>query len=187
MGRNSPWLFLALALGMLVLPIWWVLSAVMAAIWHETCHYFALRLCGGRPLSLRAGLTGAVMEVRFSSPGQELMCALAGPMGSLLLLMLARWLPRTAICAGFQGIYNLLPIYPLDGGRGVRCLTELCLPPDVGQSLCRCLEVVSLIGLALLALYGAFCLHLGAGPLMVGAGIIWRIKRPCKPWRNSVQ
>lgn len=187
MGRNSAWLLFALALGLLVLPMQWVFAAVLAAIWHEACHYAALRLLGGRALSLRAGLTGAVMEVRFSGPGQELLCALAGPVGSLTLLLLARWLPRTAICAGFQGLYNLLPIYPLDGGRAVRCLTERCFPPDMGRRICNWLEKLCLIGLVILSIYGCFGLHLGAAPLLLGAGIICRIKIPCKPWRNSVQ
>ena len=187
MERNSPWLLFALALGLLVLPIWWVFAAVLAAIWHEACHYFALRLCGGRAFGLHTGLTGAVMEARFTGPGQELFCALAGPIGSLFLLLFARWLPRTALCAGFQGIYNLLPIYPLDGGRAVRCLSDLILPPEMGQTLCDWLEKLCLFGLVLLAAYGCLGLHLGLAPLLVGAGIIWRIKSPCKPWRNSVQ
>ena len=185
--RNIPWLIFALALALLVLPIWWVLAAVLAAIWHEACHYVALRLCGGRTLGFRAGLAGAVMEVRFSGPGQELICALAGPLGSLFLLVLARWLPRTAICAGFQGLYNLLPIYPLDGGRVARCLSALCLPPEIGQKICCWLEWTCLVGLAVLSIYGCFGLGLGLLPMLVGAGIIWRTKIPCKPWRNSVQ
>lgn len=187
MGRNPAWLLFALALGLLVLPMQWVFAAVLAAIWHEACHYFAIHLSGGQASTLRAGLTGAVMEVRLSGPGQELLCALAGPIGSLFLLLLAKWLPRTAICAGFQGLYNLLPIYPLDGGRAVRCLTELCLPLEIGQQICFWLEKLCILGLVVLSVYGCFCLHLGLAPLLLGAVIIWRIKIPCKPWRNSVQ
>ena len=187
MGRNSAWLLFALALGMLVLPIWWVAAVILAALWHEACHYFVLRLCGGQAIDFRAGLTGAVMKVRFSRAWQELLCAIAGPAGSLLLLLLVRWIPRTAICAGFQGIYNLLPIYPLDGGRVVRCLTEAYLPYEWGQTLCLWLERLCLMGIAFLSIYGCLVLRLGIAPLLVGAGIICRVKRPCKPWRNSVQ
>lgn len=187
MGRNCAWLLFGLALGLLVLPIWWVIAAVIAALWHEACHYLILRLCGGQVISLKAGLSGASMEVRWLQPGQELFCALAGPFGSLVLLFFARWLPRTAICAGFQGLYNLLPIFPLDGGRAVRCLTQLVLPPIVANKACFWLEQLCLTGLILLSIYGCFGLHLGVTPLLVGVVIIWRIKSPCKPWRNSVQ
>jgi Zn-dependent protease len=186
-GRNSAWLLFALALGLLVLPIWWVFAAVLAAIWHEACHYFVLRLCGVRAVSLRSGLSGAVMEVRFSSQWQEFFCSLAGPAGSPFLLLFAKWLPRTAICAGLQGIYNLLPIYPLDGGRAVRCMTELCLPPEFGNSICTWLEKLCLWGLVILSMYGCFALRLGLAPLLVATGMICRIKIPCKLWRNSVQ
>ena len=187
MRNNSPWLLFVLALALMVLPLWWIFAALLAAIWHECCHFFALHLYGGRALGFRAGVMGAVMEVRFSSPGQELVCALAGPVGSLLLLLMARWLPRTAICAGFQGLYNLLPIYPLDGGRVVRCLSQLWLPPEIGNDLCQWLEKICLLGLMILAVYGCFVLHLGIAPILVGAWMICRIKIPCKPCRNSVQ
>lgn len=187
MGRNCACLLIGIALGLLVLPIWWVIAAVFAALWHEGCHYLAVRLSGGQAVGLRVGHLGAVMEVRGLLPKQELVCALAGPMGSLFLLAFVRWLPRTAICAGFQGLYNLLPIFPLDGGRAVRCLTQLVLPPIVANKACFWLEQLCLTGLILLSIYGCFGLHLGVTPLLVGVVIIWRIKIPCKPWRNSVQ
>ena len=175
-GRNAGWLLLGLALGLLILPIWWVAAAVLAAGWHELCHYIALRLCGRPALGIRAGLIGVVMEVRFDGPGRELLCAMAGPLGSLLLLLFTKWMPRTAICAGFQGLYNLLPIYPLDGGRILRCLTELVLPVDAGRWLCRILEMICLVGVALMSLYGCFRLHLGPSALLMGGVVIWRAK-----------
>ena len=187
MGLEFALLLIALALGLLVLPIWWIFAAVMAALWHEFCHYFALRISGGRALGLRAGLRGAVMEVGFSGPGQEIICALAGPLGSLCLLCLAKWLPRTAICAGFHGLYNLMPIYPLDGGRIVRCLTERLFDQKLAEKVCKWLEIFCISGLLSVSFYGCFVLHLGIGPLLIGGGIIWRVKIPCKLWRNSVQ
>ena len=180
MGRNSAWLLFALALGLLVLPIWWVFAAVLAALWHEACHYFALRLCGGRAVSFRVGVTGVMLEVRGLGLVQELLCALAGPLGSILLLLTARWLPRTAICAGFQGIYNLLPIYPLDGGRAVRCLTELVFPSRWSHMICLWLERICLFGIIFLSLYGSIALHLGLAPVIAGMAIIWRVKRPSR-------
>lgn len=59
------------------------------------------------------------------SPGRELLCVLAGPAVSFSLLALARFFPRIAICGLVQGIYNLLPIYPLDGGKALRCMVSL--------------------------------------------------------------
>lgn len=188
--RISASLLICLALGLLVLPMQWVFAAVLAAVFHEYCHYLAIRLCGGQTAGLNAGLLGARLEVRGLSTPQELVCALTGPLGSLSLLLAARWLPRTAICAGLQGLYNLLPVYPLDGGRVVRCFAELCLPPLVAVKLCAALEWVCLIGLLLLGIYGSFVLNLGLLPVLgsISLGVrAFRGKIPCKPWGNSVQ
>lgn len=56
---------------------------------------------------------------------QELLCSLAGPVGSFSLFFLSHWLPKTAFCGVIQGMFNLLPIFPLDGGRALRCCLTL--------------------------------------------------------------
>lgn len=165
---------MTLALMLLVLPMQWVFAAALAAAFHELCHYSAVRLCGGEMRNLRAGVTGVRMEVVGLSAFQELLCSLAGPCGSLLLLIAARWLPRTAVCAGFQGIYNLLPIYPLDGGRAFRCGAELLLSNAMGEKVCRCIEWMCLCALVLLGLYGTFFKGLGLLPLALAAAIALR-------------
>jgi stage IV sporulation protein FB len=191
-GRNSfsAALLFIFALALLLLPIQWIGAVTLAAVFHELCHYAAVRLCGGKINGVAVGLSGAQMGVAGVSAGKELFCALAGPAGSLALLLFSRWLPRTAVCAGFQGIYNLLPIYPLDGGRVIRCLTELLFPFHVGERICRYIEIMCISCMIFLALYGCFVLHLGILPLMVAASVILRRfpgKIPCKPQGNSVQ
>ena len=76
------WVLLMLALMILVLPMQWVLAAVLAAMFHELCHYGAARLCGGNVAQLRVGTFGAQMEVWGLTNLGELVCALAGPLGS---------------------------------------------------------------------------------------------------------
>lgn len=181
------WALLMLALMILVLPMQWVLAAVLAAMFHELCHYGAARLCGGNVARLRVGTFGAQMEVWELTNLGELVCALAGPLGSLSLLLLAHWLPRTAVCAGFQGLYNLLPVYPFDGGRALRCSAALLLPDKVGGKLCEGLECLCFVGLALLGFYGTFLRGLGLLPLILATSIILRAKIPCKPGIFSVQ
>lgn len=118
----DPWACFLGALLLLTLPLHWVLAAVTAAGFHEVCHLGVIYALGGRVLSFRIGPTGAVMETEIRGPWRECLAALAGPAGSFLLVLTARWSPHIALCAVIQGLFNLLPIYPLDGGRALRCI-----------------------------------------------------------------
>ena len=123
----EPRVYILLALLLLVLPIRWVAAAVLAAVFHESCHMAAVYLLVGRCEGIRLSARGARMEATLPAFRGELLSILAGPAGSLLLLSLYRVLPRVAVCAAVQGFYNLLPIEPLDGGRALRlCLEHWC-------------------------------------------------------------
>lgn len=181
------WVLIALALMLLILPVQWVAAAVFAGAFHELCHYGAVRLCGGSVIRLQAGISGARMEVRGLGTWGELFSALAGPVGSLLLLLVARWLPRTALCGGFQGLYNLLPVYPMDGGRALQCGAALVLPEHLAEKVCSILGWLCLGGLMLMGFYGTFFKGLGLLPLILSSSILLRSKIPCKPGRFSLQ
>lgn len=118
----SPSACIIAALTVLILPLRWVICAFLAAAFHELCHLWAVKLCGGKIESFSVGNRGAVLYADNMTARKALLCTLAGPIGSLCLVLFARWIPRIAICALIQGLYNLLPIYPLDGGRAIRCI-----------------------------------------------------------------
>lgn len=187
MAVKSGAALIALALAVLVLPLRWLGASILAAAVHEGCHWAAVRLCGGQVNRLSAGVFGAEMAVTGLNTAQELLCALAGPIGGLAMLSLSRILPRTALCAGLQSLYNLLPIYPLDGGRALRCLCALVLPGRAGDRLCEAVHVICLLSIGILGIYGCFFLKLGLLPLILSAMLIAKGKMPCKLWGNSVQ
>ena len=110
------------AMTVLLLPLRWIFAAFLAAAFHELCHALAVYLCGGSVQALVVGNRGAVMYADEMPPVRTLLCILAGPFGSLLLVLFVRWIPRVALCALFHAAYNLLPVYPLDGGRAIRCI-----------------------------------------------------------------
>lgn len=174
-----------LALMLLVLPIQWIIAAVIAAAVHEGYHALAVVLCGGEITGFSVRDGGASMTVAGLSRSRELICALAGPLGGLTLLLLARHFPRIALCAAVHSVYNLLPLYPLDGGRALRCIALLTAPASA-QRICSLFGRISLAGITLLALYCTFFLKLGLLPLVTAAVICFG-KSPCKEDVLAVQ
>lgn len=140
-----------LAAAVLLFPLNWLLAGLLAAAAHELCHLLAVKAMGGRVLRLRVTLGGLLMDTSPMGAGRELVCLLAGPVGALALLVLCRRFPRLAICAMLQSAYNLLPIYPLDGGRALRILFSL-LGREKGENIALFLGWGCLAGVLLGAL-----------------------------------
>ena len=179
----SPAACIFLALSILVLPLKWLLAAMIAAAFHELCHAFAVYLCGGQIYRLDFRANGAKIAASPLKSAQNLFCILAGPVGGLLLLPFSKWIPRIAICAAFQSLYNLLPIYSLDGGRALQCALCMFLSDNVANQVCSILEKICLAAILLLSLYGAVILNLGIGALIPAVMIFLHRKygkTPCK-------
>ena len=178
----SAELYLAAAAILLILPLKWWFAALLAVLVHEIGHLAAIWLLGGRVMGMKFGAAGAKIEACITGRGKEAFCALSGPLASFLLLLAARFYPEASLCGLIQGCYNLIPIYPMDGGRIIRCI----LPED----LC-----VGIEGFALVLLWGTgiwlgLGYHMGVLPLIPGfAATIQLINRkiPCKESKFAVQ
>ncbi len=112
----------------------WMAAAVAALAVHELGHVLVSRLFGVRPRLVVSGLGGQLFGLEELSRWRRVLVALAGPLMNALLFG-AMWgvtalpLPpdwRVALAPAvwvlmwinaFWGLLNVLPLWPLDGGR----------------------------------------------------------------------
>lgn len=128
------------------------MAVLLSAAVHEAGHAAVLCLFGGRLLSLRIGLLGAVMKVDTSrlSYGKELLGILAGPGANLLFAVLLSG-GRSYVLMGANVVlclFNLLPLPPLDGGKALELALTWRLGPGRGRQALSGLGTVTALGLA---------------------------------------
>lgn len=180
MIRTDARAWLLWAVLILLLPLKWLISAALAAAVHETFHIAAILCFGGRIRNVRIGAGGAVIEASDISGYQELISALAGPLGSFLLALMIRKFPVLGFCALAQGCYNLIPVYPMDGGRAVRCLLEILCPRKAARYGAY-FEIISIFCLFLLAALISFRYSSGIVPFAICLPVVLNVisrKRP---------
>ena len=162
----EPDIFFFGSVVLLMLPLDWLLAALLAAIIHELCHMAAVVLLGGTVSEISIGVGGARIKAVIPGSREEVLAVLAGPAGSLLLLLLLHCLPQLAICGCVQSLFNLLPIPSLDGGRILKALLQN-LWPEYAESLLVLAEIIVIAGLLLAAVYAARVLSAGIWPVMM--------------------
>lgn len=188
--RISGGFLLVAAFMVLTLPLQWILAAWIAAAFHELCHYAAIRLCAGEPKKISVKAHIASITIPEMSRGKELLCAAAGPLGGFLLLILLPVCPRIALCGLFQSLYNLMPVYPMDGGRILCCLASMTLKPTYAQWLYSFVQWVFIGVMVASALYAAIVMQVGLLPLVLALVVLVKAKivnYPCKEQRLALQ
>lgn len=155
----TPWLLgLAGALGLFT-----------SVVIHELGHAAVAKLYGVQTAEIRLWFLGGVAQFKAmpTQRGAEALVALAGPVTSLVLGLLA-WLlvPVVGFSMGTQvviaylavtnvalAVFNLLPALPLDGGRILRSLLALAVPRLRATTIAVSISAALAVGLGL---YGFF-------------------------------
>lgn len=140
-----------LACAFMLIPFKWFCAWAFAVAFHELSHIIAFKIMGIQIHNISAHWNGVWIQTEALSGHKSFVSAIAGPIGSLLLLLLLPVMPRTAVCAGFHAVYNLLPIYPSDGGRLLYSVITHCLGEKRAKRICRyvkwvCAGLAALIG-----------------------------------------
>ena len=181
--------FVVAAVFFLTLPINWIISFVTAAIIHEISHILAVYLLGGRVLKLEIQLGGCRIDTAPIREWKQFICILAGPLGSFSLLFLCRIAPKTAICGALQGLCNLIPVMPLDGGRLLQLLLyHFC--PTKEKKILDFVSVFACISVNIIALWFSIGGNMGPAPFLLA--FVWSLKVlprkiPCKATQIKVQ
>lgn len=182
MIRVQPSALILMAALLLLLPLDWLIVALLAAAVHELGHLAVIYAFGSRPEFLSIGFFGAQIHMGPLDNRAEFFCAAAGPAASLFLLSLCRFFPRLALCGAVQGMFNLIPVHPMDGGRMLRCfLRRLC--PRRAEEIVHIVHCLAICGLLALSLIAAICRKDGFLPVLVCITVLCKLllsKIPCK-------
>ncbi len=165
--KVQPDFLITLSLALILIPVPWLLSWLVAAAIHELFHLIMLRLCRYTVMSFNIGASGAGIEADMEPGLKMVLCAAAGPLAGFMLLPAVHIIPRIAICGLLQSLCNLLPVYPLDGSRLLIGFLSLCLEQNAVVKICSYIEKMVIAAIVITACYGTFRLHLGIMPLIL--------------------
>ena len=116
----------------------WIPIVFVSVLIHELAHAAMIAIFGfGASHIILTGMGGVTINQRRAKPWQDVLISLAGPASSFGLMFLSRWilynvpaaqqdamlvalLPRMEGANWFWGLFNLIPVAPLDGGHAVR-------------------------------------------------------------------
>ena len=125
-----------------VLPL-----VILSALCHELGHLTALRLVGAKVEQIRLTAFGAEIraDTRYLSYGREIFCTLAGPAINLILAVVLARAAGDYLLAGanlFLGVFNLLPLPSLDGGRALYLAVSWFTDPLLADRVSRCVGLI---------------------------------------------
>lgn len=186
--RIFPGAYAALVCALVFVPVPWLAAWLFAAFLHELMHIACLIVCNKRIYAIELGFFGVKIYTDEDTTIKSAVCSLAGPMAGVILFLFIRQIPRIALCAAIQTSCNLLPLFPLDGGRALKCILFRYLPDNIAYRIFKSTQAVMLFLLLAACLAATARFALGLWPLCILMILVLRTKKiPCKPNLLGVQ
>lgn len=162
--KLSPLFIIIIVSFILIDGTFYALYAVLCAFLHELGHIIAIKIMGGKVGALKVHGFGIQISGNLELDyKREAISALMGPIASLLaglvFILLSRlgmytqlvvFLAMSNLCLF---AVNILPIYPLDGGRCLYCILAGRLEQSRASLITKIVSVVFIIPLLIAAVY----------------------------------
>ena len=171
----QPVFFIALSLAVVFVPLPWLISWMAAVVIHEIFHLTALKLCRFPIVQIRLCAAGAEIDAQMYPGIKMAICAMAGPFSGFLLLPVIHIVPRVAICGLLLSLSNLLPIYPMDGGRILFGVLSYFLPETTVNTIMRYIQYAAYVVIFGLLIFATVYMNMGI--ITVGIVIVIMAKK----------
>ena len=148
---------------------------LLSVVTHELGHLSVLWLLKQPVRHFRLKISGAEIGIGLLDNRRELLCAMAGPMAGIVLgLALLRIWPLCGILSLCLSCGNLLPLYPLDGGRILRCLLSCFFSAEKVYIILKSISFVTAAAVMVAACWATVCLQAGIWPIFAALIMLWR-------------
>ena len=175
--RLSPLTLLFFAIYLLTAHDLTLVSTISAIVIHELTHLIVLLLCNGRAVRLTITPLGlSIDRAGLLSHWNELWLSLSAPLMNLCLASLFGMcsLSKYAVYANLSfGLFNLLPIYPLDGAKALHALLCNRLSPSRSADICHWISLILLFILWLFSISLAFIPNGNLSLLLLSAALFF--------------
>jgi Zn-dependent protease len=146
----------------------WIPTVFLSVLLHEFAHAAMIGLFGfGSSHIVLTGMGGVTINSRRARPWQNMLISIAGPLSSFALMflcvfiagtrvgqtdkMLQALLPMLVGANFFWGMFNLIPLSPLDGGHATRDFFRMFLSERTAFSIATWIGIV--VGAAAVAYF----------------------------------
>lgn len=125
-----------------------------AALVHELGHLAAIAITGAAVRNIRFTLSGPVIEYGGAlTSRQEAGIVAAGPVAGLFFAAVClssgrAYFVYVGAIALLASLFNLLPVFPMDGGRLAQYLLETKMPTETARMILRIVGTLCSLGVA---------------------------------------